>query len=693
VFLGRHWLPTLLLAGSAIAQQEHQFRVDAANVTVEVVVTDKRGKPVTGLTAESFHLSQDGARQNILRFEPPVSAATSSSETSSSTTEASGQQFPRSYVSIVIDQANTGASARKATVKALRDYLGRGLGEDAFISLYAVGSGLKLILPFTRDKQALGNALSKYFDNPNDGAFTTSDKSQLDQQTRQLIDQERRAAASDPSRAEALRAQRMALQTAAWAQTALQVKALFAALRAIAQASGTLRGSKSIILFSEGFNHAPEARAGSALVIDAANHTNTTIYAIDPSGLGTATVESSTAAEFGSNETAGGPGRSSRRTVPNTVNEQMKEVADSARRRPTAGGDHSDPFDTIQHISIGIDLGGIADLAENTGGFLIKGQNDILRALGQINTDTRNSYKLVYQPHDLVYDGRFRKITVQVAGGSYQLRYRRGYYALAPTDFGKLTPAAAQLLASVTSGALRPSVEMKLNAAVLFGAETNFDVPVSLRAATQARHGMLIITVRDYHGALLDASQSTLAETDRDENNNVRVFSCLNVTSLDAAEVTALIVFMDGTAAFATRHLDPAPLADSTLQLTTAVLTDQVQTAVRVPTVLDSLKVGEYQLILPPELRFARTDALTLFLGLENAGPEVSVEMAVKSQGETALRTRVESLHTTQSPGRTFVLKQFRVSSLPPGIYTLEIWVQNRPTEPRLLRSVAFQLL
>ena len=380
---------------------------------------------------------------------------------------------------------------------------------------------------------------------------------------------------------------------------ALQVKALFTALRAIAQASGTLRGSKSIILFSEGFNHAPVARAESTLVIDAANHTNTTIYVIDPSGVRTGQVESSTSAEFGSNEAAYGRGRSSRRTLPNTVNEQMKEVADSTRRRLTAVGDHSDPFDTIQHIGIGIDLVDLADLAENTGRFLIKEQNNLLHALGQINADSHNTYRLVYKPQNLIYDGRFRKITVEGGDGLYQLRYRRGYYALAPADFVKLTPAPAQLLALVSAGALKPSVEMKMNAAVLFGAGTSFDVPVGLRVATQARQGTLIITVRDHHGELLDASQKALAETDRDENGNVRLFSCLNVPSLDAAEVTAVIVFTDGTAALATRHLDPAPPGDSTLRLTTAVLTDQVQPAAPVPTVLDSLKVGEYQLILP----------------------------------------------------------------------------------------------
>ena len=101
--------------------------------------------------------------------------------------------------------------------------------------------------------------------------------------------------------------------------------------------------------------------------------------------------------------------------------------------------------------------------------------------------------------------------------------------------------------------------------------------------ATQARHGTLIITVRDQHGALLDASQNDLAETDGDEDGNLRVFSCLNVPGLDAAEVTALIVFTDGTAALATRQLDPAPPGDSTLRLTTAVLTDQVQPAAPVP--------------------------------------------------------------------------------------------------------------
>jgi hypothetical protein len=44
MFLGLHWL-AMLLAASAIAQQEPQFRVDTANVTVKVVMTDRQVSP------------------------------------------------------------------------------------------------------------------------------------------------------------------------------------------------------------------------------------------------------------------------------------------------------------------------------------------------------------------------------------------------------------------------------------------------------------------------------------------------------------------------------------------------------------------------------------------------------------------------------------------------------------------------
>ena len=47
------------------------IRANTRLVTVDVVVTDKKGDPVTGLKAENFTLEENGKRQKISIFVPP----------------------------------------------------------------------------------------------------------------------------------------------------------------------------------------------------------------------------------------------------------------------------------------------------------------------------------------------------------------------------------------------------------------------------------------------------------------------------------------------------------------------------------------------------------------------------------------------------------------------------------------------
>ncbi|HNX50917.1 MAG TPA: hypothetical protein PKL08_12190, partial [Thermoanaerobaculaceae bacterium] len=66
-------LAVLAVAGSALAQQSPPIDPVRASsqvsvVNVEVVVTDRDGKPVTDLTAADFEVSEDGKPQAITNF-------------------------------------------------------------------------------------------------------------------------------------------------------------------------------------------------------------------------------------------------------------------------------------------------------------------------------------------------------------------------------------------------------------------------------------------------------------------------------------------------------------------------------------------------------------------------------------------------------------------------------------------------
>ena len=48
------------------------IRAQTRLVLVDVVVTDKKGQPITGLRAEDFTVEENGKKQKIATFSPPA---------------------------------------------------------------------------------------------------------------------------------------------------------------------------------------------------------------------------------------------------------------------------------------------------------------------------------------------------------------------------------------------------------------------------------------------------------------------------------------------------------------------------------------------------------------------------------------------------------------------------------------------
>jgi len=71
----------------------------------------------------------------------------------------------------------------------------------------------------------------------------------------------------------------------------------------------------------------------------------------------------------------------------------------------------------------------------DTGGFVVRNENNIGRALAEIAVDANTYYVLGYQPANSNFDGKYRAIEVRVrdqAGVVVRVRARRGYLALKP---------------------------------------------------------------------------------------------------------------------------------------------------------------------------------------------------------------------------------------------------------------------
>ena len=86
-------------------------------------------------------------------------------------------------------------------------------------------------------------------------------------------------------------------------------------------------------------------------------------------------------------------------------------------------GDPRGGFFTLGNLKAEMD-----DLARETGGEAIFGNNDIAGAMRRTMDDAASYYTLVYKPDNVKWNGQFRAIKVEATGGA-SLIYRRGYFA------------------------------------------------------------------------------------------------------------------------------------------------------------------------------------------------------------------------------------------------------------------------
>jgi VWFA-related protein len=89
-----------------------------------------------------------------------------------------------------------------------------------------------------------------------------------------------------------------------------------------------------------------------------------------------------------------------------------------------------DPAGPVTKFDGGED--GTNALAVDTGGLMIRNENNIGRALDRIAADAGRYYVLAYQPANSTFDGKYRRIEVRVKRDGLTVRARRGYLALPP---------------------------------------------------------------------------------------------------------------------------------------------------------------------------------------------------------------------------------------------------------------------
>jgi VWFA-related protein len=724
------------------------IKVQAPSVVVDVIVTDKKGRPVPGLTAADFAVYESNRPQKIAAFVPPITApavapaADSKSEAAPGLEPAPSKPGEREardiasvhFITLVLDFGDLQPAHIKHACDAASKYLHKDVAADDFVAIYGIDQSLHLALAFTKDKAQALAALDRLAGRASGGRLTTQARIETEQEIQDLNEEIYGlqasstmgvgATASAPGNgpggggtgagAQAAEVQLEKIELATlmkflWSQSALQARAVLVALRAIAQAYQNLPGRKNVVVFSEGFLHSPEVEPEIQAVVDAANRANVAFYVIDAGGL---------VAEYYDASNASPPDPSGTREAYRVSNWSPGDQISTGLRK----------FDWSAHMG-GVDSRheDLGQVAVATGGLMMKNQNDLLVGLERVDRDLREFYTLVYQPSDLNYDGSFRAIKVEVLKAGLRVRYRQGYWAIPAGEEVTMTPAAAQLVAALANGSVRPSFAPAVNAAELFAPDGKLVAPVRVSLPAKLvrlesegdryRGGVtLVLLARDPTGRPVAVYQRFLTldlthkQWDEFRKRNLDISARLSLPELKPLTVEGIIQLPSGTVAQGHCEVRPsvaapasdagagaAPNLDSGPALTSLLLSNSIVPAQGTADPADPLRGENFQIELPDAPRFAPTDKLTLYYGImlrdaTNQSRHFQVAYTIKSSAGISTSPRIEDLTLLPPQNRLLVLKQFDLSRLAPGRYTMEVAIAGASGHGAASTSAGFSI-
>jgi VWFA-related protein len=381
------------------------FRLTSRLVYVDVVVRDRSGQVVHGLTQQDFKLEEDGKLQKLDFFQAhsldqasftPGKKALVPAEPQLQYTNIAKRDAAAGAINIILfDLLNTPRSDLLYARKQLLEFLKK-LPPGQSVALFVLTDTLHMVQNFTGSSDRLLAAAQAI--NPSDMTFIRSKSEAM--QDDDYIAYFAQAIGRDPGGSVGKLKAEEGNQDAIRRDNRGYITV--AALAELARATSGYPGRKNLLWLSEDFPVSvgaqitdarfrgtpdlAQARETANLIADS----QISVYPISLLGLEESGIPSSS-----SGMGSGG-----------------------------MGGAEQKQFDVRQELRFATN-----DLADQTGGEAFVATNDFAGALRRSMLDGSNYYTLAYRPTNEKWNGQFRKIHVELAGKSGTLDYRRGYFA------------------------------------------------------------------------------------------------------------------------------------------------------------------------------------------------------------------------------------------------------------------------
>jgi VWFA-related protein len=388
------------------AQPRSVFKSGTELVLVNVVVRDKNGAVVRGLTRDDFTIAEDDKPQTATSFDfeeldapspagsEPAPAAHVSPVLTSPRADAAGSAKAsaersdapkvdmkgRRLIVLFFDLSSMQPEEAQRAVKAAHDYVDQKLSSADLIAVASFSTALNVDQDFTADRALLAQAIDAYGgtgaqgfdagttgdaeDTPDNGAAFTPDDTEFN-----IFTTDRR----------------------------------LDALQSLADQLSGIEQKKSVIYFSSGMSQqGQDNQVQLRRTVDRANRANVSIYAADMRGL--------------------------QAIVPGGD-------ASTASTRGVSAFNGASTRNQGDRLSASQDT--LTTMAEDTGGRAFFDSNSFGAVFDRVVNDTSAYYVLGYSSTNAARDGRFRRIKVRLKRTDLKLEYRSGYYA--PRDFAHST--------------------------------------------------------------------------------------------------------------------------------------------------------------------------------------------------------------------------------------------------------------
>ena len=387
------------------------LRINSRAVLVDVIVTDRSGKPVDGLKQDAFTVTEQDKPQAIKFFEEHAGAPLAA--------PAQLPKFPPDVFSnfspfppppavnvLLLDSLNTTIGNQSIVHQQAMKFL-KTAKPGSRMAVFTMGLGLHFVQGFTDDPSLLFAALGDKKNNEVQSSVMLKGQDETNAQQNVLgmmsASEGNGATAAPAAMIEALQ---KFIKENDDSREVDRVMLTLQNLQRLATFLDGFPGRKNVIWFSESPLIAgrvdPETELAWETTRNMLAAARVALYPVDARGV-------STIGFYQADNAVNGSVSSPSQLIGVTGAQPTMAMSEASQR------------DAEQSQ--------MKRLADDTGGKAFMNTNGLSEVMEKISTESADFYTVSYVPSDRKMDGTYRSIGVKVAGGKFNLSYRHGYYA------------------------------------------------------------------------------------------------------------------------------------------------------------------------------------------------------------------------------------------------------------------------